>query len=205
MPPLVQSDENTGGTLLVDPAGYMMGLQARMDRDYAGPHKSPAGVTHPIYGAIDVERQSNGSEKVDEDAVNSLADSFINCIRGNKGVYAYGLRTLSADNRYRQINVMRTVKMIQATLLEIGNAVAMEPIDSRGRLFSRLKSDCSVFLQGLLSVGALYGTEPGKDLKPTDAYFVFCDDGNNTVNTLSQGQVVVDVVIKPTTDRKSVV
>lgn len=203
-PQMLQSDENTGGTLLVDPVGYVMGMQARMDRDYGGPHKSAAGVTHPIYGAIDVERQSNGMEKIDDDVVNTLADSFINCIRGNKGIYAFGLRTLSTDNRYRQSNVMRTVKMIQATLFEIGSAVAMEPIDSRGRLFSRLKSDCSVFLEGLRAAGALYGTEPGKDLKPTDAYFVFCDEGNNTVNTLSQGQVVVDVVIKPTTNAEQI-
>lgn len=202
-PPLELSDQNSdaGGSILVDPCGHLAGLQARMDGEYRGPHKGPAGILHPFRTVLNVESQSNGDELVSDSGSNTLDDSFINTIRrkGNPtGIVSWGNNTLAQDNRYRQINASRTVMVVRQTLLLMMEKFTHEPIDSKGQLFAKVSSDAIAFLDSLYSVGALFGDRPGKDPKPTDAYVVICDRSNNTDLTIGANELHLDIGIIPT-------
>src|SRR5262249_52488780 len=130
----MQDDSSTsGGQILIDPVGHIAGLTARMDRDYRGPQKSPAGITHPLTSALDVERASGAlMTLVDDTGSAPLAESLINTIRikGNPGgVVGWGMRTLSQDNRFRQYPVRRILQLIYLTSFLALETYTFEPID----------------------------------------------------------------------------
>lgn len=199
---------DSDGSLLVDPIGHVMGLQSRMHRDYRGPHKSPAGITHPLIGVLDVECQSNGDELCSDEGSNTLGDYFINTIRrkGNPvSVIQWGNFTLATDQRYRQINASHTVNVVRQTLkLLIMEPVTHEPIDPQGRTFAKLELDARQFLDTLYEVGALYGNKPGKEPKDGDAYLAVCNRDNNTPTSLANNELRMDVSIVPTPNATAV-
>jgi phage tail sheath protein FI len=187
-------NSDSGGKLLVDPVGHIAGLAAQCDAKYQGPHKSPAGVNFPLATALDVERQSNGAELYDDSTSNTLADSFVNTIRIKNGkVVVWGLRTLATDARWRQVPAARVYCLIIVQGLLLAEPYTFEPIDSDGKLFARVQNDFGGFLESLRSHGALFGDKPGSQPKPTDAYAVVCDRGNNTPLTLSANELHIDV------------
>ena len=205
-PQIKVADQNsdTGGTLTVDPCGHIAGLYARMDAEYRGPHKSAAGITHPLYSVVDVERSSNQSELYDDSGSNTLADSNINTIRIKQGVVVWGLRTLATDKRYQQINTSRTVQVVRLTCFLIAEPLTFEPIDSDGNLFAKAKGNVGAFLYQLRLAGALFGDFPGSEPKPSDAYAVICDRGNNSDITLAAGILRIDIAIIPTPNAEQV-
>jgi len=198
-------NSDTGGKLLIDPVGHIIGLAASCDAKFQGPHKSPAGVNYPLSSALDVERQSNGAELYDDAASNTLADSFVNTIRIKNGkVVVWGLRTLSTDARWRQLPAARVYSLIIVQGLLLAEPYTFEPIDSDGKLFSRVQNDFGGFLEALRSHGALFGDRPGSTPKPSDAYSVVCDRGNNTPLTLSANELHIDCAAAATPNAESV-
>ncbi len=205
---VADQNSDSSGTLLVDPVGHIAGLQAKMHRDYRGPHKSPAGTTHPLVGVIDVECQSNGDELVSDSGSNTLGDSFINTIRrkGNPAaIVQWGNFTLAQDGRFRQINASHTVNVVRQTLLQKMEPYTHEPIDPQGKLFGKLDADARQFLTLLYDVGAFFGNRPGKEPKAGDAFTVVCDRSNNTDATLAANELHLDVSIVPTPNATAVV
>ena len=199
----INSDQ--GGKLLIDPVGHIMGLAARMDATFQGPHKSPAGVNYPLATVVDVERAGNGLELYDDAASNLLADSFVNTIRIKNGrVVVWGLRTLSTDQRYRQLPQARTYAFIIAQGLLMAEPYTFEVIDGDGKLFSRVQTDFTSFLELLRSHGALFGDKPGVSPKATDAYQVQCDRGNNTPYTLANDELHIDLAAAASPNAESV-
>lgn len=202
-------DQNstTGGNLLIDNVGHLAGLQARMDRDYGGPHKSPAGVTHGFVSVVDVERPSGTPtlEIFDDSGTNTVADVYVNTIRAKGGgICSYGLRTFATDERYRQFNAMRTVCVVYLSCFQLMEKVTFEPIDSFGKLFARMKGDLDSFFYDLWRKGSLYGNQPGKDPKPNDAWFVVCDKTNNPNVSVGKGEVRADVSFVPTLNAEKI-
>ncbi len=209
-PPLevANSNSESGGTLLIDPVGHMAGLWARVEGIYRGPHKSPAGLQHPLRSVLNVERQSNGDELVSDTGSNTLDDSYINTIRvkGNPaGVVCWGNNTLATDGRYRQMQSSSTVNVVRHQCLKLLEKFVHEPIDPQGKLFAKVRAELEQFLETLYSVGALYGTRPDGDLKPDNAYFVVCDQTNNTKVTLAANQLLADVAIVPTPNARQII
>lgn len=198
-------NSDSGGKLLVDPVGHIIGLAAKCDAIFQGPHKSPAGVNYPLTTALDVERQSNGAELYDDATSNTLADSFVNTIRIKNGkVVVWGLRTLGTDARWRQLPAARVYSLIIAQGLLLAEPYTFEPIDSDGKLFARVNTDFGGFLEALRSHGALFGDKPGSQAKPSDAYSVVCDRGNNTPLTLSANELHIDVSAAATPNAENV-
>jgi len=205
---VANSNSESAGTLLIDPVGHMMGLWARVEGIYRGPHKSPAGLQHPLRSVLNVERQSNGDELVSDSASNTLDDSFINTIRvkGNPaGVVGWGNNTLATDGRYRQLQSAHTVNVARLQCILLLEKFVHEPIDPQGRLFGKVSAELEQFLEVIYSVGGLYGTRPDGDLKPTDAYYVVCNSSNNTKVTLAANQLVADVILVPTPNARQIV
>lgn len=206
-PQLWVTDQNSdsSGQILVDPVGHVAGLQARMDKEYRGPHKSPAGITHPFVSALDVERSSSGMELVDDSGSNTLADSFINTIRlkGNPaGIVGWGFRTLAQDQRFRQIPGSRTTDVILFSGLLILEKYFGEDISPK--LFLKVEGDLNALCDDFHNRGSLYGTKPGRDPKPSDAWFAVCNVGNNSGVQLSGGELHADLTIVPTPNAEKI-
>lgn len=198
---VVKNDNSSGGnTVIIGNAGHLAGLCARMDRDYAGPHKSPAGRLHGFSTVLDVESQSSGAEWFDDAGSGLLADFSVNTIRRlpNGGVFSNGLRSFATDGRYRQWQVGRIVCLVYHSCFNLINQYTFEPIDRKGILFGKIKSDLDAFFYRLLANGTVLGTAPGKEPKKDNAYFVVCNNGNNADQFIGQGIVRADVSFVPT-------
>lgn len=198
VPQVIVSDENsdTNGRLTIDNSGAIAGLAARMIRDYNfGPHKSPAGKTHPFVSLVDIERQSNGMELYVDGDSNTLADSFINTIRVKNGFVVWGNRTLATDRRWGQFNTAQTICQVIVTGQLILEKYVFEPIDDK--LFATVRSDFKVFMLDLFKKGALYGNEPGQNIDKSDAFSIVCDRSNNPDNVIVNNEFRVDVAFVP--------
>jgi len=210
-PQIKVTDENSdsGGLLQISNEGAIAGLAARMIRDYNfGPHKSPAGISHPFVSVVDLETQSNGQELCDDGISNTLADSFINTIRKKGqplGFVVWGNRTLATDKRWLQFNSAQTINLVYTTGQLILEKYVFEPVDPQGKLFSAIRADLNVFLLSLYRKGALFGTEPdGNTPQKTDAFLVVCDRSNNPDTVLVGNEVHVDVTFAPTINAEKI-
>jgi phage tail sheath protein FI len=197
-PQLKVADENSdsGGVLLVANEGAMAGLACKMMRDYGGPHKSPAGITHPLVSITGLESQSSGLELVDDGIANTVADSGVNTIRlmgQPAGYVVWGNRTLATDRRYLQFNASQTINYIYHTCQLILQRYAFEPIDAQGHLYGKIRGDINIFLQSLFRAGALFGIEPQNEPRAGDAFMVVCDRTNNPDSIVNGNEVHVDV------------
>lgn len=197
----VKNDNSSqGSTVMVDNGGHLAGLCARMDRDYGGPHKSPAGRLHPFASVIDVESQGSGTELYDDAGSAFLADFNVNTIRRlpQGGIYSNGLRSFASDGRYRQWQVGRIVCFVYHACFNIVSRYTFEPIDRKGVLFGKIKSDLDAFFFQLYQPGTILGTIPGKEPKKGDAWFTVCNNGNNPDSFIGQGIVRADLSFVPT-------
>jgi len=197
----VKNDNSSqGNTVLVGNSGHLAGLCARMDRDYGGPHKSPAGRLHSFNSVLDVEAQASGAEWYDDAGSNLLADSFVNTLRRlpNGGVFSNGLRSFAQDGRYRQWQAGRIVCLVYYSCFNLISKQTFEPIDRKGILFSKIKSDLDAFFLGLWTPGTILGNKPGREPKKGDAWAVVCNNGNNPDWQIGNGVVRADVSFVPT-------
>ncbi|HJU24192.1 MAG TPA: hypothetical protein VJ891_16940 [Casimicrobiaceae bacterium] len=204
---VVDQNSTSSGQLLVDPVGHIAGLHARMDKEYRGPHKSAAGIRHPLVSALDVERTSSNMELCDDTGSNTLADSLINTIRikGNPGsVVVWGMRTLSQDNRFRQVPVRRVVQLCYLIVQLTLEGYTFEAIDPFGKLFAAIKGELDTFFFDLRRLGSLYGSQPGRDPRPNDAWFVVCDSSNNPGVALQSGELHADAQFVPTPNAEKI-
>lgn len=204
-------DENSdsGGNLLISNEGAIAGLASRMIRDYNfGPHKSPAGITHPLLSIVDLEKQSNGQDLVDDGIANVLADSFVNTLRTMGQPLAkvvWGCRMLATDKRWLQFNSAQTINQVYQTFQLILQKYTFEPVDPQGKLFSAIRTDGNVFLLDLYRKGALFGTEPDANASlKSDAFLVVCDRSNNPDNVLVGNEVHVDVTFAPSPNAEKI-
>lgn len=186
-----------GASLLIDPVGHMMGLQARMDATFGGPHKSAAGTKYALLGVLDVEKASNGMELVDDNGSNQLNDLFINTLRQKGGVVGWGFVTSAADSRFRQVPVVRTLLAVVYASFSLSQPYVGDPDDSFE--WAQVRGDFGSYLSTLLAVRALSGNKPtGPQQQPGDAYTVICDSSNNLAADITAGQLNVRVVVSPT-------
>src|SRR6185312_2338423 len=203
----VQDDNSSrNGQILVDNVGHLAGLQARMDGEYGGPHKSPAGLLHSFRSIIDVERPSGtpNLELFDDSGSQLLADFYTNTIRSKRGIVSYGLRSFASDERYRQVQVGRTVCLVYLSCFQLMEKKTFEPIDSFGKLYAAIKSDLDSFFFTMWRQGSIFGTQPGTDAKSSDAWFVVCNASNNPNVQIGKGQVRADVSFVPTLNAESI-
>jgi hypothetical protein len=169
---------------LIGPAGSVAGRYIAADAA-AGPFKPPAGLNFGQIGtAVNTERKLTSD---DRDLLNSSATP-VNAIRNIPGANTviFGARTLLQDgtaNRY--VNTRRSLIYIKKQLKNITQFAIFETNDER--LWSRLRTTISVFLDGYLNEGGLRGT------KPSEAYYIICDASNNTPDSIAQGNVNIEI------------
>ena len=82
--------------------------------------------------------------------------------------------------------------------------VTFEPIDSFGKLFARMKGDLDSFFFTLWQNGSLYGNQPSNDPSTKDAWFVVCNQSNNSNLSIGKGEVRADVSFVPTLNAEKI-
>ena len=162
------------------------GIYARVDTNQ-GVHKAPANES--IQGAIDVELVLSGTEQ------NILNPAGINVIRKfNNRIVVWGARTLGGDanGEWKYLNVRRLFIYLEESIMKGTEWVVFE--QNNERLWAKIRQTVSDFLIVAWQTGALQGP------RPEDAYFVKCDQENNTQKNIDLGRVIIDVgvsLIKP--------
>lgn len=173
-----------GRTTLRAPGGAVVGLMLSTDTR-VGPWKAPAGLQAQLSGAIAVERMLSNTE------LTLLNSNHVNAIRSimGAGVVVMGARTVKKSGMDRYVNVRRTVIEITEALKNATQFAVFENNDER--LWGRLTAVCAQYLGSVWQSGGLKGVNPG------DAFYVKCDETNNTPGSIEQGRVNIEVGINP--------
>lgn len=170
------------GATVVAPSGAAV-IGRMVSTDAArGVFKAAAGLEARLSGVVSVPKLTNA----DLDALNS-ASAPVNAIRyiPGSGIVVMGARTLKPGYADKYIPVRRSLIYIRKAATELTSFAIFEPNDSR--LWNRITSTLENFLTDFWQQGGLRG------LTPADAFFVKCDGENNTIATIDQGQVVIEV------------
>ncbi|MGW1606555.1 phage tail sheath family protein [Streptomyces eurythermus] len=175
-----------GGTArTVPPAGHMAGIWARTDAE-RGVFKAPANQN--IRGVQSVETALSDDEN------GTLNAAGVNCLRSfpDRGVLVWGARTLSTGRDWKYLNVRRLVCFLSDSISTSTAWTTFEPNDER--LWAALRHAVASFLTDQWRQGALMGRTPD------EAFYVVCDQSNNTADSVKAGKVVIDVgvaVVRP--------
>ncbi|MEU0885670.1 phage tail sheath C-terminal domain-containing protein [Lentzea sp. NPDC005914] len=167
----------------VPPSGHVAGVWARTDAA-RGVWKAPANEV--CRGIIRLETDVTTGEQ------SLLNPQQVNCIRsfGVNGMRVWGARTLAAsDQSWRYIPVRRLFIFIEESIRRGTQWVVFEP--NNPDLWARVRRTVSAFLHQLWMQGALVGATPEQ------AFFIACNDSNNTQASIDDGKLIVDVGIAP--------
>ena len=162
------------------PSGPIAGLYARTEAERTV-GKTPAGYGADIRNALGVDIKFKESE------IGTLYDAGINCLKQLPGsaVVLFGGRTLERLNPDRYVSVRRSLNYLKQSLSDATQFAIFEPNDSRLR--SAVSAACGNVLSSFWSAGGLKGTSPQQ------AYYVVCDESNNTGVSVDNGEVRVEI------------
>lgn len=181
VPRVVVADGPTGGTRAVAPSGALAGVYARTDHAH-GVWKAPAGQGADLRDVLGLETalSQRDQEQLDPAGVNVLRE------RPAGGPVVWGGRTLvgdGTDGEWTYVAVRRTALFLERSLARGLAWAVSEPNDAS--LWSAIRGDVEVFLDGLWRQGAFQGS------KPDHASFVRCGLGQ----TMTQADVDAGVVV----------
>jgi phage tail sheath protein FI len=164
----------------------LVGVALRRARS-EGFAQPPAGTAYPIYGIKGL------SVNITSDIQDQLNPLGINCLRTlpGRGTVVYGARTLSTSPFYIFAATRVILNVLAGSLRNSFDGVVFSLVDGQGVLFSRIKQTAANLCERLRLGGALYGSSP------EEAYLVICDSTNNLGDSLDQGLVNLDVIVKP--------
>jgi len=110
-------------------------------------------------------------------------------LRKHAGIRLTAARTLSRLPEFRQLSVRRLLTMIKRALEQQMQWVVFEPNNSSLRLEVRFM--IQNYLRQLFRIGAFRGATEN------EAFFVVCDDTNNSRATMDEGKLIVDIGVAP--------
>lgn len=169
-----------GATRLLPPGGAVMGQFAKFDIDY-GPHRTPAGQEAALRTVYSTQFRFTDTQ------LDELNQSGINVIRRvpNSGFCAMGGRTVKAGYPDRYISVRRFLIHVRKLLVESTSFAVFQP--NTPDLWASLAAIVTQRLTELTQAGQLKGNSPDT------AFRVVCDESNNSEQTVSNGEVHIDV------------
>jgi phage tail sheath protein FI len=170
------------GPVRVPPCGHVAGVVARCD-DAMGVHRAPAN--EPILGADDL------SLGLREEDLGYLNAEGIDCLRSmpGRGLRVWGARAMTSDPQFRFLNVRRTMNAINKAMNTHLQWVVFEP--NVPSLWKTVTRNVTQFLMELWRKGYFTGQVP------EEAFFVRCDEENNTREERDAGRMIVDVGVAP--------
>jgi hypothetical protein len=158
-----------------------------------GFQQPPAGSRYPLRGAKGLKFTISAQQ---QEVTYALG---LNPIRSlpNRGIVAWGARTLSSNSLFKFVNTRAILNVIIDVLGRSFDDILFEQIDSAGTLYSRIRSVASQVLHQFYRQGALFGGSPEQ------AYAIVCSTDNNSNTDLEQGTVQADIYVStsPTLER----
>jgi uncharacterized protein len=169
-----------GVTRLIPPGGYVVGQYISTDAN-RGVAKAPAGLGASLQGAYGLETVLTNNDQ------GNLTQANVNCIVSipGAGVVIWGARTLSPYLVTRYVPVERTLIYLETEFVALTKFAVFEP--NYWVLWNQITSVLNQFLNSFWQSGGLQGNVA------TDAYYVTCDETNNTPATIQQGVVNIEV------------
>jgi hypothetical protein len=171
-----------GASRLVPAAGHVAGMYASIDNQF-GVARPPANAQ--LVFANDV------ADDVTDLAQQSLNPFGINAIRSfqGRGIRVWGARSLAGinDADWRFIHARRLMSMIEKSVAISTRWAVFEPNDFSLR--STLVHSLTVFLTAIWRTGGLQGA------RPSDGFYVKCDETNNPPAVVDAGQLICEVGI----------
>jgi phage tail sheath protein FI len=180
--PWLRTDSGSGARLQLPPSGFIAGTYARVDAAqgvYHSPTNQPISLVTGLQSAVPL---------ADQDILNAAG---VNCLRAfpQRGVVAWGARTLSTDPEWKYINVRRLLIFIEASIDRGLHWVVFEP--NGETLWAAVTSLVEDFLTRQWRQGALQGTTA------REAFVVRCDRTTMTQDDIDNGRLVCQVGVAP--------
>jgi phage tail sheath protein FI len=171
-----------GATRLQAPGAAMVGQYLATDAS-RGVFKAPAGIGNRLALAVTTEKQFTNTEL---DSLNTDSTP-INAIRQipGAGIVSMGGRTLLNTPNERYINVRRSLIYVKKELTDRSIFSVFENNDER--LWSRIRTSLSAFLQSYWQQGGLRGATT------KEAFFVRCDASINSFSDIQNGRLNIEV------------
>ncbi|MFD8023701.1 phage tail sheath family protein [Streptomyces lavendulae] len=166
----------------VPPCGHVAGVWARTDAE-RGVFKAPANQN--LRGALNIPTLLTDEQH------GELNAKGVNCLRHfpDRGLLVWGARTRSTTRDWKYLNVRRLVSYLSDSVRQSTTWAVFEPNDER--LWATLRHSVTSFLTDQWRQGALLGRTPD------EAFYVICDNTNNTPETTADGEVICDIGVAP--------
>jgi hypothetical protein len=171
------------------------GLAAHGDAVVGHANNAPAGDQGR--GAGIVNHGTDVTTHFTTAELDTLHDAGVSVIRQMYGKPTlYGWRSVSSDERFRQLNAGRMSMQLGAGIHAAAEQFLFRQIDGRGRLFAELEGTLRGYLLPLWNADALYG-------ETADDAFDVEVAGVNTPETIAAGELhaAVEVALTPHTER----
>lgn len=177
------NDPLTNELRLVPTCGHLMGVYARTIAE-RGIHKAPAGTEAVVRGFVSLEKNLTNSE------IGVLNSAGVICIttRSNVGVVVWGARSLNPDSTMKYTTDVLLNYFIKKALYVDTQFAIFEP--NSDILWAKVIAACKTRLEELRLQGSLQGTQ-------SEAYYVKCDNSNNTKTSINEGILNVEVGYAP--------
>lgn len=181
-----------GSPRLLPPGGFVLGQYARTDVT-RGVQKVAAGITNSLRGVLGPQFVYAPSD------LDSLNQSNVNAIKvvPGAGTCIFGARTLSVGMPDRYINIRRTLITLKDGLAGLTRFAIFEENDDVLR--QQITDLCEQYLRTQWAAGLLRGASEG------EAFYVVCDDSNNSDTTVAQGEVNIEIGVSLQTPAEYIV
>lgn len=181
-----------GATRIQGPSGSVLGLIALTDAT-RGVQKAPAGTGARIAGALAPQVVLSNAD------LDNLNVAQVNAIRHlpGSGVVVFGARTLKQGASDRYVPIRRSLIYVKSNVIQLSQFALFEEntADTRESVESTLER----FLTEAWQRGVLKGASA------REAFYVVCDESNNTTTSISQGIVNVEVGVSLITPAEYIV
>lgn len=175
------SSNAVGATRVVPAGGAVVGQYVANDAAF-GVQKTPAGLGARIANAVGLEVTLSNSD------LDTLNLSNINAIRSlpGAGVVIFGGRTLTRTGKAdKYVSVRRSLILLEAEMSRLTQFALFEANDYL--LWQQISNVLDQYLMGFWTTGGLAGDTAGQ------AFYVVCDETNNTAQTIANGELHIDV------------
>jgi hypothetical protein len=162
------------------PGGAVLGRFSQSDAT-RGVQKAPAGIDIPLRGIVSVTQRFVSSN---QDTLNQAGFNLIKPIPG-AGICVMGARTLKSGTPDRYVSIRRSLQVIEKSLVDNTRFAIFEPNDSD--LWDTIGAILTQYLTAMLQIGVLKGASP------EEAFYVKCDNENNSASDAASGIVNVEV------------
>lgn len=171
--------------LTVPPLGHVAGVFARTDANKnAG--KAPGGTIdgqlNYLIGLESIPTQTD-RDTVYQNRINPFISTDLN------GTAVWGVRTISADSRWKLINARRVFMFVEKSVFSLTQWAIFE--NNGPALWAKLKAQLTGFLTELYNQGYFAGSTP------SEAFKVVIDTSNNDQSTIDAGQLFIDISLRP--------